>query len=157
MYISPTEASGGGLCATQAATHLPALPSKHIGSGPGVSGASGMHVQPFLPARTWFILPSAPAVTTAASWASAAGAADSALATGSLLALLVELVVLVLVSAVAVLLVAVPVLAHAPAASAAPAISRMRIFVDVISPLHCLRGPANYHTLGRQARRAGGA
>src|SRR5215212_9521977 len=98
MYMTPGVPSGGVLCAAHAWTHLPAFASKHIGSGPGVSGASGMQVQPFLPARTWFILPSAPTVTTAASCASDAGAADSALATGSLLALLVVLVAVVFVS-----------------------------------------------------------
>src|SRR3954451_12299962 len=105
-----------------------------MGSGPGVPGASGMQVQPFLPARTCFIAPLASTVTTAASCASDAGAADSALATGSLLPLLLALSVLVLVSVVATLLVAVPVLLHPLAASAAPAISRTRKFVDVIAP-----------------------
>src|SRR3954447_1163752 len=83
MYISPTEPSGGGLCATQAATHLPALASKHIGSGPGVSGASGMQVQPLFPLRSSFIAPLGSTVTTDALCAMDAGAADSALAIGS--------------------------------------------------------------------------
>src|SRR5205823_7516158 len=82
MYITPTMFAGGGLCATQAWTHLPAFSSKHIGSGPGVSGASGMQVHPFLPLRSVVIAPLAPTVTTVASWAIAAGAADSALVTG---------------------------------------------------------------------------
>src|SRR3954452_15702619 len=102
MYITPTVPAGGGLWPIQAAAHFAALASMHIGSGPGVSGASGMQVQPFLPARTWFILPSAPTVTIAASCARAAGAAYSALATGSVFA--AGVAELVLVSAVAVLL-----------------------------------------------------
>jgi len=94
-----------------------------------------MQVQPFVPARNCFIVPLASAVMMAALCASDAGAADSALATGSLLAVLVELLELVFVSAVAVLLLEVPVLVHAPTASAAPAINRMRnLFVDVIGP-----------------------
>src|SRR6476659_6499501 len=86
MYIRPTVPLGGGLCAIHAAAHFPALASKHIGSGPGVSGASGMQVQPLVPLRTVVIAPFASTVTTEASCAIAAGAADSALATGSLAA-----------------------------------------------------------------------
>src|SRR5437763_11553560 len=85
MYITPGVASGGDLWCTQASAHLAALPSKHIGSGPGVSGASGMQVQPLVPLRTVVIAPLASTVTTEALCASAAGAAASALATGSLL------------------------------------------------------------------------
>jgi len=69
----------------------------------------------------------------AASWARAAGAADSALATGSLLAAAVD-AELVLVSVVVVLLVVVPGLLQAPTASAAPAIKRTRILVDLMNP-----------------------
>src|SRR3954447_2291037 len=141
MYMTPGVPLGGGLWWTHASAHLPALASKHIGSGPGVSGASGMQVQPFLPARTCFIAPLASTVTTAASCASDAGAADSALATGS--AFEVPDAELVFVSAVAVLLVAIPDLLQALAARAAPAISRMRKALDVMNPLHCLRGPAD--------------
>src|SRR4051794_40500796 len=85
MYISPTLPAGGGLCATHACTQFPALASKHIGSGPGVSGASGMQVHPLVPLRTVVMAPFASTVMTDALCAIAAGAADSALATGSLL------------------------------------------------------------------------
>src|SRR5258705_233488 len=57
--------------------------SMHGGSGRGVSGASGMQVQPFLPWRRVVALPPASIVTIEASWAIDAGAADSALAIGS--------------------------------------------------------------------------
>ena len=66
--------------ATQASTHLPALASKHIGSGPGVVGLSGMQVQPLLPLRKVFIVPSALAWTIVALPEIDAGAADRALA-----------------------------------------------------------------------------
>src|SRR4030095_8454181 len=88
MYIIPTTPSGGGLWFSIAAIHLPALASKHIGSGPGVVGESGMQVQPLVPLRTSVILPLASAVTIEAFFASDAGAADSALATGSPVAVL---------------------------------------------------------------------
>src|SRR3954451_17847315 len=104
MYMTPTVPVGGGLCDVQACAHLPALASKHIGSGPGVAGASGMQVQPFVPFRTVVMAPLASAVTTEASCAMEAGAADSALATGS-----EEGVAdVVLVSAAAVLLSLLP-------------------------------------------------
>src|SRR5258707_6167549 len=80
MYITPGVPSGGGLWCIQASAHLAALASMHIGSGPGVSGASGMQVQPFLPWRRVVALPPASIVTIEASWAIDAGAADSALA-----------------------------------------------------------------------------
>src|SRR4051794_14330823 len=57
MYITPTAPAGGSLWPTHASAHLPALASKHIGSGPGVSGASGMQVQPFVPLRRTVIAP----------------------------------------------------------------------------------------------------
>src|SRR3954468_6467997 len=83
MYMTPTTFAGGGLCATHAWTHWPAFLSKHIGSGPGVSGASGMQVQPLVPLRSSVMAPFASTVTTDALWAIAPGAADSALVTGS--------------------------------------------------------------------------
>ena len=58
-----------------------ALPSTHIGSGPGEVGSSGMQVKPLVPWRSMFILPSAPIVAIEACFARAAGAAFSALAT----------------------------------------------------------------------------
>src|SRR6478609_5351640 len=92
MYMTPALSVGGGLCPTQAMTKSIAFASKHIGSGPGVSGASGMQVKPLVPLRNSAILPSAPIVTIAASLATAAGAADSALAMGSLAATVAEAV-----------------------------------------------------------------
>src|SRR3954453_7835875 len=143
MYISPTEPSGGGLCATQAATHLPALPSKHIGSGHGVSGASGMQVQPFVPLRNVVGVPLASTVIMEASCAMAAGAADSALVIGSpALA-----VALFLVSAAAVLFPFVlSVLLQAPTMITAPVSSRMRRLFDVIGPSMILRKDARSST-----------
>src|SRR6266403_1184327 len=52
----------------------------HIGSGPGVSGLSAMHVKPLLPLRKVRILPSAPMATMVACCATLRGAADIALA-----------------------------------------------------------------------------
>src|SRR6187455_2437583 len=51
----------------------------HIGSGPGVSGLSAMHVNPFVPLRTVRIFPSASIATMVASFATPAGAAVIAL------------------------------------------------------------------------------
>src|SRR2546421_11327337 len=60
MYMKPTFPAGGALWPIQAPAHSIAFLSMHIGSGPGVVGLSGMHVQPFVPARIVRILPSAP-------------------------------------------------------------------------------------------------
>src|SRR6476620_8274398 len=117
MYMTPTVPLGGGLCAIHAAAHFPALASKHIGSGPGVSGASGMQVQPLLPLRTTFIAPPAPTVTIDALWAIAAGAADSALLTGSLPAAFARDSLLVSL--------ALPALLHPASASDADAVNSM--------------------------------
>src|SRR6476659_8936757 len=122
MYIRPTVPLGGGLCAIHAAAHFPALASKHIGSGPGVSGASGMQVQPLVPLRSSDIAPFASTVTIDAECAIAAGAADSALATGSL----ALAAAVVFVSAAAVFEPLVPPLSFMQAPSAiTPAISRI--------------------------------
>src|SRR4051794_31809681 len=104
-----------------ASIHLPALASKHIGSGPGVVGLSGMQVQPLLPLRMTVMVPLASAVTIEASCASDAGAADSALATGSLEAVDADPPVFV----AAALSVIAALLQLASARAAAPAVSRM--------------------------------
>src|SRR3954454_7132684 len=104
----------------------------HMGSGPGVSGASGMHVQPFLPSRTLVIFPSAPTVTTEASWAMEAGAADSALATGSVATASFIVAWAVLVSAALVPLF-VCLLQPAVAATAPPRSSiTFRLFIGTL-------------------------
>src|SRR4051795_9329383 len=122
MYMTPTAPLGGALCPIHACAHLAALASKHIGSGPGVSGASGMQVQPFVPLRNVVGVPLASTVIMEASCAMAAGAADSALVIGSpALA-----VALFLVSAAAVLFPFVlSVLLQAPTMITAPVSSRM--------------------------------
>src|ERR1700691_5284275 len=78
MYMKPTLA-GGVLCAIHASTHSPAFLSQHIGSGPGVAGLSGMHVQPFVPLRIVRILPDASIAMTVAFPLILRGAALSAL------------------------------------------------------------------------------
>src|SRR2546428_482417 len=52
----------------------------HIGSGPGVVGLSGIHVNPFVPLRRVRMLPSDSIATTVAPFATLAGAAFMALA-----------------------------------------------------------------------------
>src|SRR5262249_4375948 len=79
MYMNPTFPVGGVLWFIQASAHAPALASMHIGSGPGVPGLSGMHVQPFVPLRIVTILPSAVMLTIAAFFATLIGAALMAL------------------------------------------------------------------------------
>src|SRR3954467_12228124 len=113
-----------------ASIHLPALASKHIGSGPGVVGASGMHVQPLLPLRMTVMLPLASAVTIDALCASDAGAADSALATGSfdVFVSLIEVLDAILPAG------APPLLQPTKATAAAPAVSSTKAFNDVIVP-----------------------
>src|SRR3954454_20296057 len=80
MYMTPTAPAGGVLCSIHASAHLPAFASKHIGSGPGVAGLSGMQVQPLVPLRSVFIAPLASAVMMVALPETEAGAADCALA-----------------------------------------------------------------------------
>src|SRR5436190_13051856 len=82
--MKPTLSAGGSLWPIHASAHLSALASMHIGSAPGVLGLSGMQVQPFLPLRRTFIVPSGWAATIVASLAIAAGAATMALSIGSL-------------------------------------------------------------------------
>src|SRR5688572_32807284 len=84
MYITPTVLAGGAFLPIQAIAHSPALASMHIGSGPGVTGLSGMQVQPLEPSRRVFIAPSAPAWTMAALPEMDSGAAAMALWIGSL-------------------------------------------------------------------------
>src|SRR5688500_743760 len=84
MYITPTVFAGGVFLPIHAIAHWPALASMHIGSGPGVTGLSGMQVQPLDPSRRVFIAPSAPAWTMAALPEMESGAAAMALWTGSL-------------------------------------------------------------------------
>src|SRR2546423_3982451 len=57
-----------------------AFVSRHIGSGPGVVGLSGMHVTAFVPLRRVRIEPSAPMATIVAPFETLAGAAFIALA-----------------------------------------------------------------------------
>src|SRR5829696_3828759 len=66
-------------------THCMLASSRHIGSRPGVSGSSAMHVQPFVPGRIVAILPLASGAITAAWSAISRGAADVALRTISTL------------------------------------------------------------------------
>src|SRR6266478_3078822 len=80
MYMSPILPAGGVAWETKACTHSMAFRSIHIGSGPGVSGLSGMHVKPSLPLRKVRILPSAPMATMVACCATLRGAAAIALA-----------------------------------------------------------------------------
>src|SRR6185369_1089200 len=121
-----------GLWFSIAAIHLPALASKHIGSGPGVVGESGMQVQPFVPLRTSVILPLASAVTIDAFFASDAGAADSALATGSAGAALLAAAVSSPLAFAS--LVVAALLQPAMARAAAPVANRTPSLDTVMSP-----------------------
>src|SRR3546814_12671367 len=80
MHIRPSLSGGGGLRAIHACAHSIAFASMHIGSGPGVVGLSGMHVNALVPWRSVRIVPSAPVATIVASLATRAGAARMALA-----------------------------------------------------------------------------
>src|SRR5215469_943545 len=66
MYMNPTLPGVGGLWPIQAPAHSIAFLSRHIGSGPGVVGLSGMQVQPLVPCRIVRILPSASIATMVA-------------------------------------------------------------------------------------------
>src|SRR3954470_2805702 len=79
MYINPTLPLGGGLWPTHASIHSIAFLSAHIGSGPGVAGLSGMHVNAFAPFRS-VCMPLSSIVTIVAPFATVAGAALIALA-----------------------------------------------------------------------------
>src|SRR5207344_2389501 len=76
MYMRPTLPAGGVLCSTHAMTQSAAFLSKHMGSGPGVAGLSGMQVKPFVPLRRVRIFPWASMATMVAPFATLAGAAD---------------------------------------------------------------------------------
>src|SRR5258708_17580336 len=56
MYMKPTPAGGASLF-NQAWIQAAEPASKHIGSGPGVSGLSGMQVKPLVPLRMVRIAP----------------------------------------------------------------------------------------------------
>src|SRR2546430_2727275 len=57
MYMNPIFPPGGVWGGRYASIHPPAFLSQHIGSGPGVSGLSGIHVKPLLPLRSVRIPP----------------------------------------------------------------------------------------------------
>src|SRR5512135_727136 len=80
MYIRPTFPAGGVWCPIQACAQAIAFASRHIGSGPGVVGLSGMQVQPLLPLRSVRML--APSIATIVAFLETLiGAAFIALAT----------------------------------------------------------------------------
>src|SRR5947208_3501631 len=81
MYMNPTFPVGGGWCPIQAFAHSIAFASKHIGSGPGVAGLSGMQVHPSVPLPSVRIVPTDAIVPTVASSATLAGATFLALVT----------------------------------------------------------------------------
>src|SRR5262245_54550103 len=74
---------GGSECDIHACAHSMPFLSRHMGSAPGVVGMSGMHVQPFVPARSVRISIFSFMVTMAALALIASGAADMALLTMS--------------------------------------------------------------------------
>src|SRR5690242_3924852 len=80
MYIRPTLPTGGVAWDSQACTQPMAALSAHIGSGPGVAGASGMQVNPLVPWRSVRMLPSGCIAMMVAWRATPAGAARMALA-----------------------------------------------------------------------------
>src|SRR6266513_2591556 len=83
MYMRPIFPAGGVWWCRYASIHAPAFLSQHIGSGPGVSGLSGMHVKPSLPLRSVRIPPFGSGATMVASSATFLGAAFMALAISS--------------------------------------------------------------------------
>src|SRR5450631_2273743 len=83
MYINPTFPAGGVLWFRYASIQSPAFLSQHMGSGPGVSGLSGMQVKPLVPLRSVRIAPLSPGATMAAFSATFFGAAFIALAINS--------------------------------------------------------------------------
>src|SRR5680860_1257330 len=80
MYAVPTCPTCGAVLAMYAPNHACQALSAHIGSGPGVFGLSGIHSQPFVPARSSVIEPSAPISMIVALEATASGAALMAFA-----------------------------------------------------------------------------
>src|SRR5216684_1945832 len=83
MYMNPILPAGGVSWFNHAWIHPAEPASKHIGSGPGVSGLSGMQVKPFVPLRSVRMAPPASIVTIVAPFATLAGAAFIALAISS--------------------------------------------------------------------------
>src|SRR5450631_863626 len=83
MYSNPTFPAGGVLWFRYASIHSPAFLSQHIGSGPGVSGLSGIQVKPLVPLRSVRIPPFGSGATMVAFSATFLGAAFMALATSS--------------------------------------------------------------------------
>src|SRR5437870_3414055 len=83
MYMNPTLPAGGVWWLIHACAHSIELASRHIGSGPGVTGLSGMQVKPFVPLKSVRIVPSASIVTIVAPFATLGGAAFFALAISS--------------------------------------------------------------------------
>src|SRR5271165_2597811 len=83
MYINPTFPAGGVLWFRYASIQSPAFLSQHIGSGPGVSGLSGMQVKPLDPLRSVRIPPFGSGATMVAFSATFFGAAFMALAISS--------------------------------------------------------------------------
>src|SRR3954468_10382372 len=79
MYMTPALPFGTGFLFDQASIQPIALASAHIGSGPGVAGASAMQVKPLVPLRN-SRMPEAPMSTIVAPSAMALGAALMALA-----------------------------------------------------------------------------
>src|SRR5450631_573979 len=83
MYINPTFPAGGVLWFRYASIQSPAFLSQHIGSGPGVSGLSGIQVKPLVPLRSVRIPPLGSGATMVAFSATFLGAAFMALAVSS--------------------------------------------------------------------------
>src|SRR5580700_7145582 len=83
MYINPIFPAGGVLWFRYASTQSPAFLSQHIGSGPGVSGLSGIQVKPLDPLRSVRIPPFGSGATMVAFSATFLGAAFMALAMSS--------------------------------------------------------------------------
>src|SRR5882724_13380847 len=83
MYSNPTFPAGGVLWLRYASTQSPAFLSQHIGSGPGVSGLSGIQVKPLDPLRSVRMPPFGSGATMVASSATFFGAAFMALAMSS--------------------------------------------------------------------------
>jgi len=79
MKTKPT-LLGGSVLFTNACSHSMPLASRHIGSGPGVPGSSGMQVHPLEPGRSVRMLPSAFIATMVAAPLTGRGAAAIALA-----------------------------------------------------------------------------
>src|SRR4030088_2536807 len=82
-YMNPTFPAGGVFLCRYASIHSPAFLSQHMGSGPGVSGLSGIHVKPLVPLRSVRIPPFGSGATMVASSATFLGAAFMALAISS--------------------------------------------------------------------------